>query len=88
MIGLIFYKPAVASTMLSMYLANPAIAGGIAGSVLFGTLTVFELDRAVRSRVDVLIDSTVSPLCMALVRLLVMMVGALITLGLTKPIAL
>ena len=82
-IGLIFYKPAAASTMLSMYLANPAIAGGIAGSVLFGTLTVFELDRAVRSRVDVLIDSTVSPLCMALVRLLAMMVGALITLGLT-----
>ena len=28
-----------------MYLANPAIAGGVAGAILFGLLTIFELDR-------------------------------------------
>ena len=26
-VGLVLYKPAIASTMLSMYLANPALAG-------------------------------------------------------------
>lgn len=30
--GLVFYKPASASTMLSIYLANPAIAGGVAAA--------------------------------------------------------
>ena len=29
--GLTLYKPASAGTMLSMYLANPALAGGAAG---------------------------------------------------------
>ena len=49
-VGLVLYKPAIASTMLSMYLANPALAGGAAGGILFGLLTVYELDRAGRSR--------------------------------------
>lgn len=80
--GLALYKPATASTMLSMYLANPAIAGGAAGGILFGLLTVFELDRAGRNRVDVLMDAAVSPLCMALVRLLALLATALLTLGL------
>ena len=44
--GLFLYKPADADTMLSLYLANPALAGGVAGGILFGLLTVFELDRA------------------------------------------
>ena len=47
-VGLVLYKPAIASTMLSMYLANPALAGGAAGGILFGLLTVYELDRAGR----------------------------------------
>ena len=47
--GLILYKPASASTMLSVYLANPAIAGGVAGGILFALLTVFEWDRVGRS---------------------------------------
>ena len=51
-VGLVLYKPAIASTMLSMYLANPALAGGAAGGILFGLLTVYELDRAGRSRVE------------------------------------
>ena len=78
--GLAFYKPATASTMLSMYLANPAIAGGVAGGILFGLLTVFELDRANRSRVEVLLDAAVSPLTMALVRLFALLAAALLTL--------
>ena len=33
--GLAWYKPASAETMLSMYLANPALAGGVAGEFIF-----------------------------------------------------
>ena len=57
--GLVLYKPATASTMQSMYLANPAIAGGMLGGILFGLLAIYELDRASRSRADILIDSVV-----------------------------
>ena len=67
--GLVLYRPAAASTMLSTYLANPALAGGVVGGVLFGLLAVYELDRTERGRVSLLVDGTVSPLMMALVRL-------------------
>ena len=81
--GLVLYKPASAGTMLSAYLANPAIAGGVGGGVLFGLLTVFELDRTGRSRTDALVDAAVSPLTMALVRLPALLAAAALTLGLT-----
>ena len=78
--GLFLYKPATATTMLSLYLANPAIAGGVVGGILF---TIFELDRVSRSRVDVLMDAAVSPLTMALVRLLALLAVAVVTVALT-----
>ena len=81
--GWILYKPATASTMLSMHLANPAIAGGVVAGSLFGVLTVYTLDRTARHRVDVLMDAVVSPLCLALVRVLALMLAALFTTGLT-----
>ena len=77
------YKPAIASTMLSMYLANPALAGGAAGGILFGLLTVYELDRAGRSRVEVLTNAVVSPLAAALVRLPALLAAAGLALVLT-----
>ena len=82
-LGLVFYKPATSTTMLSMYLANPAIAGGAAGAILFGLLAIFELDRARRSRVDILTDAVVSPLTTALTRLLALLTAAVLTAGLT-----
>ena len=82
-LGLVLYKPATSTTMLSMYLANPAIAGGVAGAILFGLLAIFELDRARRSRVDILTDAVVSPLTTALTRLLALLTAAVLTAGLT-----
>ena len=82
-LGLVLYKPATSTTMLSMYLANPAITGGVAGAILFGLLTIFELDRACRSRVDILTDAVVSPLTTALTRLLALLTAAVLTVGLT-----
>ena len=81
--GLVLYRPATSTTMLSLYLANPAMAGGVAGGVLFGVLTVYELDRVSRSRADVLMDAAVSPLTMALTRLLALLAAAVGTLALT-----
>ena len=83
LVGLMLYKPATASTMKSMYLANPAIAGGVVGGILFGLLAVFELDRSARNQVDVLLDVVVSPLRIALPRLLALIVEALFTLCIT-----
>ena len=83
MLGLVLYKPATSTTMLSMYLANPAITGGVAGAILFGLLAIFGLDRARRSRVDILTDAVVSPLTTALTRLLALLTAAVLTAGLT-----
>ena len=81
-VGLFLYKPATAGTMLSMYLANPAIAGGAVGGVLFGILAIYEWDRTARSRVDILTDAVVSPLTAALTRLLALLAAAVMTVAL------
>ena len=81
--GLVLYRPAAASTMLSTYLANPALAGGVVGGVLFGLLAVYELDRTERGRFSLLVDGAVSPLMMALVRLPALMATAALGLSLT-----
>ncbi len=79
--GLAVCQPAAADTMLSAYLANPTLAGSAAGGILFGLLTVWEQDRACRSRVDTLIYTAVSPLDMALIRLAALAAAALLTMA-------
>lgn len=81
--GLMLYKSATAETMLSMYLANPAIAGGVVSGILFGLLTVYELDRSGRNRVDILMNAIVSPMRSALIRMLALIVTSLLGLFLT-----
>ena len=81
--GLMLYKSATAETMLSMYLANPAIAGGVVSGILFGLLTVYELDRSGRNRVDILMNAIVSPMRSALIRMLALLVTSLFGLLLT-----
>ena len=86
MVGLTLYRPATASTMLTQYLANPAIADGAVGGVLFGILTIFELDRPSRGRVEALTDAAVSPLTMALVRLAALITSAVLALLLVMAV--
>ena len=81
--GLTLYKSATAETMLSMYLANPAIAGGVVSGIMFGLLTVYELDRSGRSRVDILMNAIVSPMRSALIRMMALIVTSLLGLFLT-----
>ncbi len=84
--GLILYQPAYSDTMLSLYLANPALAGGVGGGILFALLTIFELDRTGRDRVDMLVNAAVSPHTMAWVRLLALLAGAVLATALTMAV--
>lgn len=84
--GLTFCNTTTADTMLSTYLADPALAGGVAGGILFALLTIFELDRTNRSRVDMLTDAVISPHTMAWVRLLALLAGAALATVLTMAV--
>ena len=84
--GLILYQPAYSDTMLSLYLVNPALAGGVGGGILFALLTIFELDRTGRDRVDMLVNAAVSPHTMAWVRLLALLAGAVLATALTMAV--
>ena len=78
-LGICFYKPVTTNTMQSIYIANPAIVGGIAGFAMFGILTVIEYDRIAKNRVDRLTDVMVSHVKMASVRFFALLVTALLT---------
>lgn len=82
-LGICFYKPVISETMQSIYIANPAITGGIAGFMLFGLLTVYEYDRLTRTGVDRLTDAIVSRVRMATVRLFALLMLALLTFMIT-----
>lgn len=84
--GLTLYRPLYSNsqsdyvtTTLGAYLANPALAGGLLGGILFAVLTAAELDRARNSSVDVLTDSMVSPLDTAIIRIASLISTAVIT---------
>ena len=81
-LGICFYKPVISETMQSIYIANPAITGGIAGFMLFGLLTIYEYDRLARTGVDRLTDSVVSKVKMTSVRLFALLLLALLTFAL------
>lgn len=79
--GLTFYQPAEGTT-LSLYLANPAIGGGVVSGILFALFSVYELDRASRYRTDLFLDAAVSPMQTSLARILALVCLSLLTLGL------
>ncbi len=74
--GLTLYRPLYSisesgyvTTMQGMYLANPALAGGALGAVIFAILTVWSMDRLVRDGMEALTHAVVSPMTAALTRL-------------------
>jgi hypothetical protein len=64
------------STMTNQYIAQPILTGTAIGAVLWAILALLESDRIYRTKTDILIDSMISPIRMALSRML-----ALITLS-------
>ncbi|MFQ9918771.1 MAG: hypothetical protein ACLRWQ_22730 [Flavonifractor plautii] len=77
------YRSASADTMQSLYVANPALAGGVLGGLFFALLTLCDCARTSRCRVEVLCDAAVSPLTAALARLMALLGTAALTLALT-----
>lgn len=74
--GLTVYRPIPSSSaeqyvtsMQGMYLANPALAGGLIGAAAFAVLTAWESDRVKRGGMEVLTDAVVSPMSAAWTRL-------------------
>ncbi len=91
--GLTVYRPlystsstAYITTTLGQYLANPALAGGLTGAVLFAVLTVWELDRVRRGGMDALADATVPPLTASLVRLMAILCAAALFQAVTMAV--
>jgi hypothetical protein len=62
--------------MTNQYIAQPILTGAAIGAVLWAILALLESDRIYRTKTDILIDSMISPIRMALSRML-----ALITLS-------
>ena len=74
-LGLTLYSP-LSGSLNCTFLANPALAGALAGALIFALLSVLELDRVHRSRTDVLTDSMVSPLAAEASRTLALLTAA------------
>lgn len=82
--GLWLYRPLASSSeaaysvsLTGAYLGNPALAGGIGSAVIFALLTALECSRSHRSRVDLLTDAMLSPLCMGFCRIGALSLAAL-----------
>lgn len=89
-VGLTLYRPlfstssmAYITTMTGLYLANPALAGGTVGAVLFAIFTLWELSRVKRSDVDALTDAVCSPMTAAFVRLAALLCVSIVAQWLT-----
>lgn len=83
LIGYSFYQPASATTTASVALANPVLAGGLCGAVLFAFLTLFELNRVYKAHTDSLMDAIVSPEIFVTVKLFSLLAVSLATVLLT-----
>lgn len=68
--GYSFYRPTFGDSMSALYLANPMVTGGLAGTVLFALLMLVNLDRPRRNGTAALIETAVSPVAMNTARLL------------------
>lgn len=77
--GYTFYRPVFGDSMTSLYLANPMIAGGVAGCLLFSVCMMFSLDHPKRSGISPLTDAMVSPSVIHTVRLTAVLILALFT---------
>lgn len=58
------------NTMTNEYIANPVLSGAVIGAVLWALLAMLESDRVYRAKTDVLMDVVISPVRMALTRML------------------
>ncbi len=67
------------TTMTTIYLANPISLGTLGGTLAFAALTLYELSRVRRFRMEALTDSAVSTLALTVLRVLSIIACSLLT---------
>ncbi|WP_125140323.1 M1 family aminopeptidase [Clostridium transplantifaecale] len=77
--GYSFYRHTFGDSMSALYLANPMLAGGMAGTVLFALLMLCSLDQPMRNGTSALVETMLSPMAMNAVRLLAVMTCGILT---------
>lgn len=77
--GYSFYRHTFGNSMSALYLANPMLAGGMAGTILFALLMISTLEQPMRNGTSALVETMVSPMAMHAVRLLAVMTYAALT---------
>ena len=79
LVGYGLYQPAGGGTTAALVLLNPMLAGALGGALAFAVLTLSEMNRVKKGRMGPLTDSVVSPLRMAVVRTVVLMLTAVVS---------
>lgn len=75
--GYQFFRPTIGDSMAALYLANPMLTGGIAGTLCFAILMLTTLHQAHRNGLDALTDAIVSPVVLCAARLITVLTAAL-----------
>ncbi|WP_304507404.1 hypothetical protein [Anaerotignum sp.] len=79
LIGYSVHQTAVTATTASFVLANPVLAGGLGGGILFALLALYEFDRVYKYHTDALTESITSPLLLGGAKLISLLAAALVT---------
>lgn len=77
--GYALFKSTIGDSMAALYLAEPMLAGGSAGTLLFAVLMLVSLDKPRHSGIGAITDAVISPLAMCVARLLAVLTAALLT---------
>ncbi len=92
-VGLTLYRPLFSTssteyvtTMTGIYIANPALAGGLVGAVLFGVFTIWELSRVERSGIGNLMAAVCSPMTTAFLHLTAILCVSIVAQSITMMV--
>ncbi|WP_312939540.1 hypothetical protein [Oscillibacter sp.] len=71
------FRTTIGDSMAARYLANPLLAGGIAGTLCFAILMLSTLDKPLRNGMDALTDAVVHPVTLCVARFLAVLTAGM-----------
>lgn len=81
--GYSFYKESYAETVNDKFLLNPCLSSAVFGSIAFAFLTIIQFSRADKYSINVLEDSSVSPIFLSYIKLFSVIISAVFTVIIT-----
>lgn len=81
--GYSLYQPAGTGTTAAIVLANPLLTGALGGAFIFAALTLFELDRVRKGRMEPITDSITSPMRSSVIKTVSLLLTAFLSCLLT-----